>query len=71
MSTVQIILIDSHHLVRERTFAVSRELGTKAVEKALLVLKSEHATGKLVANLTNGSIGSLQFEERAKLIPGR
>lgn len=55
------VFIDSHSILRERTFIV------RNVEHALSIIKMEHATGKLILNLTNGSVGSIQFEERAKL----
>lgn len=60
-STSVAIFIESHSIVRERQFTA------RNVEHALSVLNMEHATGKLIVNLTQGSIGSIQFEERAKL----
>ena len=68
MSTLP-IAVESHHLVRERTFTVDRNFDDRGVERALHVLNSEHFTGKLIINMTNGSVGSIQCEERAKLAP--
>lgn len=60
-STSVAVFIETHSLVRERIFHV------RSADHALSILQSEHATGKLVLNLTNGTIGSIQFEERARL----
>ncbi len=60
-STSVAIFIETHSLVRERQFTV------RNIEHALSILKMERATGKLIVNLTSGTIGSLQFEERARL----
>ncbi len=63
MSTVSVVIVESHHLVR------SREFSSREVEDAITLLHSEHATGKLIVNLSGGKVGSIQFEERAKLPP--
>lgn len=55
------IFIESHSIVRERVFRA------RDVDYALSILRAEHATGKLILNLSGGTIGSIQFEERAKL----
>jgi len=61
MSASTQVFIETHSLVRERVFPA------RDTAHALSILNMEHATGKLIINLTNGSIGSIQFEERAKL----
>ena len=69
MSTVAIIAVESHHLIRERTFAVDRGFDDRGVERALHVLSTERFTGQLVIHMTNGTVGSIQCEERSKLLP--
>lgn len=64
-STPVQMFIESHSLVRERVF-----LARDAVH-ALAILKMEHATGKLVLNITSGTIGSIQFIESSKLTSGQ
>lgn len=60
-STSVAIFIESHSIVRERTFRA------RDVDYALSILRAEHATGKLILNLTGGTIGSIQFVESSKL----
>ena len=60
-STSVAIFIESHSIVRERVFPA------RDATHALSILKMERATGKLTVNLTNGSIGSIQFTESSKL----
>lgn len=55
------VFIETHSLIRERTFPA------RDTTHALHILQGERATGKMIVNLTNGSIGSIQFEERARL----
>lgn len=60
-----VTFIETHSLVRERQFSA------RSVEHTIEILHMERATGKMVVNFTNGTVGSIQFEERAKLVPGR
>jgi len=62
-ASIATVTIESHHLVRQREFS-SRE-----VDQALRLLHSEHATGKMIVNISSGAVGSIQFEERAKIAP--
>lgn len=54
---------ESHHLVRERNF-----LGTN-VDAVLSVLHSEHATGQIIVDISQGSVGSVRFREQHKVSP--
>ena len=58
------LFIETHSLIRERQFTA------RSPDHALSILHMERATGKLIINLTQGTIGSIQFEERAKLERG-
>jgi hypothetical protein len=66
MSTSTLV-IEQHHVVRQRAFAVSGHITSEIVIRVLDALRGEHATGKVSINLSQGSVNSIQFEERAKL----
>ena len=63
------VTVERHHLIRERTF--DRHALTHPLSELLdlLGLHDERATGKLVLNLSGGTCGSIQFEERAQWSP--
>lgn len=68
MSATQTIpAIEKHQLVRIRNFAVPRGASTEAIEKLLDVLLSEKATGRIMIHLSQGTPGSLSFEEKQLL----
>lgn len=60
-------VIDQHHLIRERRFEIDRAWLERSIERVIHALQSEHATGKLVINLSQGAATSIQFEERCTL----
>ena len=61
------IVIEQHHVVRQRAFAVSGRISDNIIMSVLQQLRLEHATGKVSINLSQGAVNSVQFEERAKI----
>lgn len=54
-------------LVRERTFTISRGLSLSALAEIIEVLHLDKSTGKLIVNLSQGNVQSVQLEERARI----
>lgn len=61
------VVVERHHIIRERTFDRHTLTHPLAELLDLLGLHSERATGKLVLNLSGGRCASVQFEERAAI----
>jgi hypothetical protein len=55
---------ESHQLVRERNFNTCMD-----TETILALLHLEHATGTLIVNMTQGSVGSVTFREQHRIYP--
>lgn len=57
---------ESHTLIRERTFFVTRPT-LHTIAEILSSLLAEHATGKISINLSGGTLQNINFEERTKI----
>jgi hypothetical protein len=68
VSATAIKPIDQHLILRKRTFAVSaRDITLDVLGAVLVMLRSEHATGCLHIDLSQGVPSSIRFEETAKI----
>lgn len=55
---------ESHHLVRERHFP------SADLTAILSTIRAERATGQLIIDISQGSIGSVRLREQHKVFPG-
>lgn len=58
---------EEHFINRQRTFVATGRTTIAVVAEIIRALSSERATGKVTVNLSQGSICSIHFEERARL----
>ena len=66
-SPVSILLRESHAVLRERVFTIDRQSVLSDLDSILALLRAERATGKLIINLSQGSVGTIQFEESRRI----
>jgi hypothetical protein len=67
MSVVKSTITERHTVILQRAFAVSGGITDPIILAVLRELREEKATGKVTINLSEGYIGSIQFEESAKI----
>lgn len=66
MSHLAVQRVERHHIIRERTFIVTRP--TIAVIADIVEnLRNEHMTGQVVINMSQGAIQNVQVEERTRI----
>jgi hypothetical protein len=65
-SSITTALVDQQHVVRERLFIINRPTPRLTLE-ILESIISEHATGKLTINVSQGGITNVKFEERSQI----
>jgi hypothetical protein len=66
LHTLHLPPLESHQLVRERTFTGAYDLGN-----LITLLHSERATGQIIVNMTQGGVGSITFREQHKVFPDK
>lgn len=64
--TVAIQRIERHHIIRERTFTITRPT-VAVIAEIVDNLRDEHMTGQVVINLSQGAIQNVQVEERTRI----
>jgi hypothetical protein len=65
--TIPQSLVECHTVILQRSFTISGGITDAIILAIVKELSSEQATGKVTINLSQGSVGSIQFEESAKI----